>query len=166
MAFSINQVTLVGNVAREPELKYTPNGTPICTFSVATNRNVKKGEKYEEVPTFHRIVVWNKMAEFVSRSVVKGQKIYVDGRIDNRSYEKKDGTKGHTSEVVAFNVIPFSQSRTSPSKLATSPSEANPTTTSSNTIDEATRNSEGEVFPWENEPRKTEESVNPDEIQS
>jgi single-strand DNA-binding protein len=109
MAFSINHVTLVGNLTKDPELKYTPSGTPVCQFSVATNRSVKQEDgTYKDFPTFHRVLVWQKMAEFVSSKIQKGNKVYVDGRIENRTYEKKDGTIGYTSEIVAQNVIPMS----------------------------------------------------------
>lgn len=105
MSFSINQVILAGNVSQEPELKYTPNGTAVCTFSVATSRSVKKGEQWENVPTFHRITVWQKLAEFVSNNLVKGQQVTVRGRIDNRTYEDQQGVKKYITDIVAEDVV-------------------------------------------------------------
>jgi len=108
MAFSINHVTLLGNVTKEPELRYTPAGVATTNLNIATNRSVKKGDTYTDVATFHRVVIWGKMAEFIAKSVHKGQKVYVDGRVENRSYDQ-NGTKHYISEVVAENVIPMSQ---------------------------------------------------------
>lgn len=105
MAYSINQVFLVGNVARDPELKFTQGGTAFCNFSMATSRGVKKGDQWENVSTFHKIVVWGKLAEQVGNSLTKGQRVTISGRIDNRSYDGKDGTKKYISEVVADSVI-------------------------------------------------------------
>lgn len=110
MAFSINQITLLGNVAKTPELKYTPNGTAVCYFNMATNHSVKDGSGYKNVPTFHRVVCWRGTAEFVGKTLRKGDKVYVDGRMDNRSYEK-DGQTRYTSEVVANNIIPMTDTR-------------------------------------------------------
>lgn len=106
MAFSINQVYLVGNVASEVELKYTPNGTAVLNFSLATNRSVKQGDNWQDVPTFHRIVVWSKLAEYLAQNISKGNKIVVTGRIENSTYEK-DGQKFYKSEIVAQDVIPM-----------------------------------------------------------
>jgi len=118
MAFSINRVTLVGNVSQEPELRYTPSGKAVASFNMATNYSKKTETGFEDVPTFHKIIVWGKMAEFISQNLHKGQKVYVDGRIDNRSYIKKDGTKGYTSEIVSENVIPVVTKQGASSKPA------------------------------------------------
>lgn len=109
MAFSINHITLLGNVSKDPEaLKYTQGGTAILNFNMATNRSVKDGDKgYRNVGTFHRIVVYGKMAEWIYNHIQKGTKIYVDGRLENRSWEKKDGSKAYITEIVAENVIPM-----------------------------------------------------------
>lgn len=107
MAFSINQVYLVGNVASDIELRYTPNGNAVCNFSLATNRSVKNGDNWDDVPTFHRVVVWAKLAEWLSQNVSKGNKLVVTGRIENSSYEK-DGIKFYKSEIVAQDVISMS----------------------------------------------------------
>lgn len=108
MAFSINHITLLGNVSKDPEaLKYTKGGTAVLNFSMATNRSVKDGDGYKNVGTFHRIVMYGKLAEWVYNHIQKGTKIYVDGRLENRSWEKKDGSKAYITEIVAENVIPM-----------------------------------------------------------
>jgi single-strand DNA-binding protein len=107
MSYSINKVTLLGNATKAPELKYTPSGQAVCTFNMATNRGVKKNEEWVDVPTFHRIVVWAKQAEYAAKNIGKGTKVIVEGRIENRTYQDKDGITKNISEVVADNVIMF-----------------------------------------------------------
>lgn len=110
MAFSINKAYLVGNVTKDPDLKYTPNNNAVCTFNVATNRSIKKGDDWEDVATFHRVVVWGKIAEYINNNVVKGDPVVVEGRIENRSFEDKDGVTKYISEIIADNVIPYKRS--------------------------------------------------------
>lgn len=108
MAFSINHVTLLGNVTKDLELKYTPSNTAVVRLSVATNFSRKQADgTYKDFPTFHNVVVFGKIAEFLSKNINKGSKIYVDGRVDNRSYQANDGTTKYVSEVIADNVIPM-----------------------------------------------------------
>lgn len=107
MAFSINIAIVTGNVTRDPELRYTPSGSAVCSFGVATNHSIKKDDQWEDIPTFHNIVVWGKQAEFIANNVRKGTKVSVTGRIDNRQYDAKDGTKKYISEIVADTVVPF-----------------------------------------------------------
>lgn len=106
MARSLNKVLLIGNITRDPELRYTPNGNAVCTFGVATNRTwtTEGGEKKEDVE-FHRIVCWNKLAEIVSNSVKKGAKIYIEGRLTNRKHTGQDGIEKQTTEIVADDVL-------------------------------------------------------------
>lgn len=113
MPFSINLAIITGNVTRDPELRYTPSGSAVCSFGVATNHSVKKGDQWENLPTFHNIVVWGKQAEYISNNVKKGMKVSLSGRIDNRQYDAKDGTKKYISEIVADTVIPFTDRRSS-----------------------------------------------------
>lgn len=103
--YDLNRATLIGNVTKEPELMHTAKGTAILRFSIATNRSVKKpDESYESVPTFHNIVAWSKLAERMAKAIQKGEKVYIEGRVENRSYEV-EGVKKYTSEVVADNII-------------------------------------------------------------
>lgn len=106
MARSLNRVQLIGNLTRDPELRYTPQGTAVCSFSIATNRNwtTDTGEKKEEVE-FHRIVAWNKLAELCSQFLVKGRKVYVEGRLSTRSWNAQDGTQKQTTEIIISDMI-------------------------------------------------------------
>src|SRR3989337_1637694 len=106
MARSLNRVQLIGNLTRDPELRYTPSGTAVCTFSVATNRGwtTDTGEKKEEVE-FHRIVAWNKLAELCSQFLTKGRKVYVEGRLQTRQWQAQDGTQKQSTEVIISDMI-------------------------------------------------------------
>jgi len=103
---SINKITLLGNTTNDPELKYTSTGTAVCNFSIATNRQWKNsaGEQQDEA-TFHRVVAWAKLAEIISQYVKKGRRIYIEGRISNRSWEDQQGVKHYMTEVVADDMI-------------------------------------------------------------
>jgi single-strand DNA-binding protein len=106
MARSLNRVQLIGNLTRDPELRYTPSGTAVCSFSIATNRNwtTDTGEKKEEVE-FHRIVAWNKLAELCSQFLTKGRKVFVEGRLTTRSWTAQDGTQKQTTEIIINDMI-------------------------------------------------------------
>lgn len=106
MARSLNRVQLIGNLTRDPELRYTPSGNAVCTFGLATNRTwtTDSGEKREEVD-FHRIVAWNKLAELCSQFLTKGRKVYVEGRLSTRNWTGQDGTQKSTTEVVIDDMI-------------------------------------------------------------
>lgn len=106
MARSLNRVQLIGNLTRDPELRYTPSGAAVCSFSIATNRNwtTDTGEKKEEVE-FHRIVSWNKLAELCSQFLTKGRKVFVEGRLTTRSWTAQDGTQKQTTEIVISDMI-------------------------------------------------------------
>lgn len=102
---SWNRVELIGNLTRDPELRYTPNGAAVCTFGLATNRTyVSEGEKKEEVD-FHRLVAWNKLAELCNQLLKKGTKAFVSGRLQTRSWEAQDGTQRQTTEIVIEDMI-------------------------------------------------------------
>lgn len=103
---SLNKVQLIGNLTRDPELKYTGTGMAVATFTIATNRSwsTDAGEKKEEVD-FTRLVAWNKLAEICGQLLKKGRKVYVEGRLSNRSYQDKDGVTKYISEVVINDMI-------------------------------------------------------------
>jgi len=103
---SLNKVQLIGNLTRDPELKYTGTGMAVCTFTIATNRNwtTETGEKKEEAD-FTRVVAWNKLAEICGQLLKKGRKVYVEGRLSNRSYQDKEGVTKYISEVVISDMI-------------------------------------------------------------
>lgn len=98
---SLNKVLLIGNLTRDPELRYTPSGAAVCTFSIATNRvyTASDGNKKEEVE-FHRLVSWNKLAELCSQLLTKGRKVYVEGRLQTRSWTTPAGDARQTTEIV------------------------------------------------------------------
>lgn len=103
---SLNKVMIIGNVGKEPEMRFIPNGKPVTTFSVATNRvySSAEGERKEETEWFN-IVVWNKLAELCNQFLGKGRLVYVEGRLRNRSWDGQDGQKHYRTEVIAEQVI-------------------------------------------------------------
>lgn len=105
-ARSLNKVSLIGNLTRDPELRYTPTGTAVCTFGLATNRSwtTQTGETKEETE-FHRIVAWNKLAELCAQLLTKGRKAYVEGRLSTHSWTGQDGSQRTTTEVVIEDMI-------------------------------------------------------------
>ena len=112
MARSLNKVQLIGNLTRDPELRYTPTGTAVCSFSVATNRSwtTDSGEKKEETD-FHRVVAWNKLAELCSQLLSKGRKVYVEGRLANRKYTGQDGQEKQITEIVIEDMLVLDSKR-------------------------------------------------------
>lgn len=104
---SLNKVLLIGNLTRDPELRYTPQGTPVCTIGLATNRSWTTGEGGErtEQTEFHKIVVWSKLAEICGQLLKKGRKVFVEGRLQTRDWTTQDGQKRQTTEVVMENMI-------------------------------------------------------------
>ncbi|MDP3948318.1 MAG: single-stranded DNA-binding protein [bacterium] len=102
---SWNRVELIGNLTRDPELRYTPNGAAVCTFGMATNRTyVTEGERKEEAD-FHRLVAWNKLAELCNQLLKKGNRVFVSGRLQTRSWEGQDGEKRNVTEIVIEDMI-------------------------------------------------------------
>ena len=100
---SLNRVILIGNLTRDPELRYTPDGTPVASFTIAVNRpfTTRQGEREAD---FIPIVVWRKRAETCSEYLAKGSQVAVEGRLQIRNYEDKDGVKRRVAEVVAWSV--------------------------------------------------------------
>ena len=121
MARSLNKVQLIGNLTRDPELRYTPNGTAVCSFGLATNRSWKtdSGEKHDEAE-FHNIVAWNKLAELCSQFLVKGRKVFVEGRLATRNWTAQDGAARNKTEIVISDMILLDSNRPAG---ATPPSE-------------------------------------------
>ncbi len=103
---SLNHVLLIGNITRDPELRYTPQGNAVCTFGLATNRTWKteSGEIREEAE-FHRLVAWNKLAELCSQLCTKGRKIYVEGRLQTRTFTGSDNLPHTITEIVIDDMI-------------------------------------------------------------
>ncbi|MCX5666478.1 MAG: single-stranded DNA-binding protein [Candidatus Omnitrophica bacterium] len=105
MAANLNKVLLIGNLTRDPELRYVPSGTAVATFTIAVNRvyTSQAGEKKEEV-SFIKIVVWGRRAEVCGEYLSKGSPVFIEGRLQSRSWEGQDGQKRSTTEVIADNV--------------------------------------------------------------
>ncbi|HEX7343620.1 MAG TPA: single-stranded DNA-binding protein [bacterium] len=101
MAVSLNRVTLIGNLGRDPELRATPSGAQVTTFSMATNRRWKdKSGEWQDDTQWHNIVAWAQTAEYIATNMKKGSRIYVEGRLTNRSWEDQGGQKHYRTEVV------------------------------------------------------------------
>lgn len=169
---SLNRVQLIGNLTRDPELRYTPQGTAVCTLGIATNRSwtTDTGEKREEVE-FHRIVAWNKLAEICSQLCAKGRKVYVEGRLATRSWTGQDNQKRTTTEIVIDDMILLDSRRP---EVTGSPAEepavqteetvrvSEETPEEPSTKDVKTSKKKKEA-PGESE-EKTDEEINPDDI--
>lgn len=101
----VNKVILVGNLGRDPEIRYTQGGQPVANFTLATTESFTSREgKREERTEWHRIVVWGKTAELCTQYLAKGRTVYLEGRIQTREWEDKEGQKRRTTEVVAQTV--------------------------------------------------------------
>lgn len=104
---SLNKVMLIGNLTRDPNLRYTPNNTAVCSFGLATNRSwtsADGGDKQERVE-YHNIVAWSKLADICGQLLHKGDKVYVEGRLQTRDWKGDDGVERKTTEVVIDNMI-------------------------------------------------------------
>lgn len=142
---------LIGNLTRDPELRYTPSGAAVCTIGLATNRSwtTEAGEKKDEVE-FHRVIAWNKLAELCSQLLVKGRKIYVEGRLRTNSWTAADGTAKTTTEIVIEDMIILD------SKRPVTPGEE---TASATTVAQPEVKTKEEV-----KSETPSENVNPDDI--
>ncbi len=154
--FSLNKAMIIGNATRDPEMRYTPNGQAVTSFSVATNRrwaNKESGEMQEQVE-FHDVVAWGKMAETASQYLKKGAPVYIEGRLQTRSWEGQDGAKRQKTEIVAENFI-----------LLGSRGGGKPTTSEENPVEEISKNDEkssADEKPADD--TKKEEEIDIDEI--
>lgn len=100
---SINKVILIGNLGRDPEVRYTPSGSAVCNISLATTRNWKSkdsGDKVEETE-WHRVVFYDRLAEIAGEYLKKGRPVYVEGRLKTRKWQDKDGAEKYTTEIIA-----------------------------------------------------------------
>jgi single-strand DNA-binding protein len=103
---SFNKIIVVGNLGRDPEMRYTPQGTPVCTFSLASNERRKSsvGGEQQDITTWFRVKVWGKQAEAVSRYLSKGRSVYVEGRLHVEDWIDREGKPRYTLEVNASDV--------------------------------------------------------------
>src|SRR5262249_14863582 len=105
-AGGVNKVILIGNLGADPELRYTPGGQAVCDIRLATNESWtdKNGQKQERTE-WHRVVMWGKPAEICKQYLSKGQKLYVEGRLQTRSWDDKEGNKRYSTEIVATDFM-------------------------------------------------------------
>ncbi|HEY3313519.1 MAG TPA: single-stranded DNA-binding protein [Anaerolineales bacterium] len=106
MSRGLNKVMIIGHLGREPEMRYTPSGRPVTTFTVATSRswNTVDGERHSETEWFN-IVAWGNLAEICKQYLTKGQQVYIEGRLQTRRWEDKEGNKHSSVEVVANEMM-------------------------------------------------------------
>jgi len=106
MAKSVNKVILIGNLGKDPELKHTSSGTAVATMTVATNERFKdKSGEWQDRTEWHTVVLWQRLAEIAAEYLKKGRSVYVEGRLQTRSWEDKQGQKRYTTEVVASDLV-------------------------------------------------------------
>lgn len=99
----VNKVIILGRLGQDPELKYTPNGNAVCNISVATSESWtdKNTQQKQEKTEWHRVVTWGKLAELCNQYLGKGSQVYLEGKLETRSWDDKDGNKKYTTEIVA-----------------------------------------------------------------
>lgn len=146
---SLNRIVLIGNLTRDPELKYTPTGTAVCTFGIATNRSwtTNDGQTKEDVQ-YHRVVAWQKLAELCGKFLNKGRKVFVEGRMTYRTFTGKDGIQRTIAEIVLDDFIVFGDGRKMAETVQTTPISEETTV---------------KIKENKTEPTK-DEAVNPDDI--
>ena len=126
MSRSLNKVQLIGNLGKDPELKYTPSGVAVATFSIATSESWKDQEGNQQEKTeWHNIVAWRKLAEICGEYLKKGKKVYLEGKLQTRNYEK-DGIKRYVTEIVADQLIMLDGGGAGKSNSGSSASESAP----------------------------------------
>lgn len=139
MSRSVNKVILIGNLTRDPEVRYTPQGSAVSSFSVATNREWTIDGNKKEVVDFHNVVAWNKLAELCGQLLVKGSKVYVEGRLQTRDWVDAQGVKKYKTEVVIDEMIILSSKRnngTGPSTPQETETELPETGSNDGTLDD------------------------------
>lgn len=119
---SLNRVLLIGNLGADPELSYTPSGTAkatmrLATHEVWTNKSGEKGERTE----WHRLIAWGRLAEICGEYLTKGRQIFIEGRLQTRSWEDRDGNKRWTTEIVANNMQMLGSARGGPTEVELPP---------------------------------------------
>ncbi|MCX6740167.1 MAG: single-stranded DNA-binding protein [Candidatus Parcubacteria bacterium] len=113
---NLNKAMIIGNLTRDPEVKSTPNGASVASFSVATNFiwTDTSGQKQEKAE-YHNIVAWRKLADIIGQYLKKGSKVYIEGRLQTRDWTGQDGVKRYRTEIVADNMIMLDRAGTAPS---------------------------------------------------
>ena len=113
---NLNKAMIIGNIVRDPEMRTTPSGQNVTSFSIATNRvwNDTNGQKQERAE-FHNIVAWRRLAEIASQDLKKGAKVYIEGRLQTRSWDDPNGVKRYRTEIIAENMIMLDRAGNMPS---------------------------------------------------
>lgn len=170
MARSLNRVQLIGNMTRDPELRYTPSGAAVCSFSIATNRSwtTDTGEKHEETE-FHNLVAWNKLAEICSQFLTKGRKVFVEGRMTTRKWTTKEGQERSTTEIVIADMILLDNkgsqvSRTDESMGSPEPTPVRQTARRKASDDEESSSRQKKEEPVEEPAAEISEEIAPEDI--
>jgi len=124
MSRGLNKVMIIGHLGRDPEMRYTPSGRPVTTFSVATNRSwtTSDGEVHSETEWFN-VVAWSKLAEICNQYLSKGQQVYIEGRLHTRQWEDSSNTKRTSVEIVASEMIMLTERHAEKDNIADSTSE-------------------------------------------
>ncbi len=105
MFSDVNEVRIMGNLTRDPELRTTSGGQSVCNFSVATNRRYQQNNEWKEEVEFHNVVIWGPKAEAFSQRAKKGTRVYVEGRLRTRSWEDQNGSKQFKTEIIVNRII-------------------------------------------------------------
>jgi single-strand DNA-binding protein len=160
----LNRVELIGNLTRDPELRYTPQGTAVCTFGIATNRGwvTETGEKKEDVE-FHRIVAWNKLAELCSQLLAKGRKVYIEGRLQTRSWTAQDGAQKSMTEIVINDML-ILDSKRGEAEHETAAEEVSEPVEEAPVRQASTGGPAPKAAAKKSAPAQVEEDINPDDI--
>jgi single-strand DNA-binding protein len=125
---SINKAILIGNLGKDPELRYTSAGVAVATFSVATNESWKDQDgNVQERTQWHNVVAWRKLAEICSEYLKKGSKLYLEGRIQYRNYDDKNGVKRYVTEIVLDQMVMLDSRGAGASSASSSEADAPPT---------------------------------------
>ena len=103
---SLNKIILIGHLGKDPEIRYTPDGSPVATFSLATSENwTDKNGSRQEHTEWHNIVAWNRLADLSKKFLTKGRQVYVEGRLRSREWTDREGGKRRTTEVIASQMV-------------------------------------------------------------
>jgi single-strand DNA-binding protein len=103
---SLNKIMLIGNLGKDPEIRYTPEGSPVATFSLATSENwTDKNGSRQEHTEWHAVVAWNRLADLAKRYLSKGRQVYVEGKLRSRDWNDREGNKRRTTEVIASQIV-------------------------------------------------------------
>ena len=158
---------MIGNLTRDPELRYTPTGAAVCTIGLATNRTwtTESGEKKEETE-FHRVVAWNKLAELCSQLLTKGRKIYIEGRLRTNTWQGTDGGQRSTTEVIIEDMIILDSRKpvTGESESTDASEVSHASVVAQPAVKPAAKKKADDVQAPKAEAKSVSEDINPDDI--